>query len=116
MWPKSKSHNVEYGNGGSWRGIMGVAYKEILLSSSVLVLPMLALSITLLGLIFTRLMPDQQSTYSIENGTAIDLGNAYYVNFSATQLAFIASISSTLATGLIMPAMVLLCRRSLLRP
>lgn len=86
---------------------MGGAYNEIWLSSSVLVLPMLALSITLLGLIFTRLMPDEQSSYSIDNSTAIELGNAYYVNFSATQLVFIASISSTLATVLIMPAMVL---------
>ena len=70
---------------------MGGAYKEILLSSSVLVLPMLALSITLLGLIYTRLLPDEHSAYYSYSLT--DLGNAYYVNFSATRLVFIARLS-----------------------
>ena len=116
MWSRKERHNgrpykrtvdLEYGNRASWRGIMGGAHKQILLSSLALVFPMLALSITLLGVIFTRLMPDQQSSYFIDPFTEIDLGNAYYVDFPATQLVFVASVSSTLATVLIMPAMVL---------
>ena len=128
LWSLKKRHNgksyaktvdLEYGNQGSWHGIMGGAYKEILLSSSVIVLPMLTLSITLLGLIYTHPMPDEKSSYVLtqeeadtiyvgpNDGVTLNLGSAYYVDFSATQLVFIASISSTLATVLIMPAMVL---------
>ena len=90
-----------------WRGIMGGQYLDIFLASISLIVPMLALSAVLLGLVYTHLMPNNASTYSDGNSTGIELGQAYYVNYSATRLVFIASVSSTLSTVLITAAMVL---------
>ena len=90
-----------------WRGIMGGQYWEIALASSFLVLPMLVLSIVLTSLVYYHLMPDNSSSYSQGNATNLPLGSAYYINYSATRLVFIASASSTLSTILIGTAMIL---------
>lgn len=80
---------------------------ELLLASSLLILPMLGLSITLAGLVYTRLVPDNDSTYSDDDHSNIPIGSsAYYISYPAMRLVFIASVSSTLATVLISPAMV----------
>ena len=90
------------------RGTMRGQFLEVSLASCLLIMPMLGLSIALIGLVYTELMPDNRSTYSEGNRTDIPLGSsAYYISYSATRLAFIASASSTLATVLITPAMVL---------
>ena len=86
---------------------MGGQYLQIFFASAALILPMLALAIALLALVFVHLMPDNNSTYSVGNTTNIPLGAAYYVNYSATRLTFVSSVSSTLSTVLIVLAMIL---------
>ena len=88
-------------------GAMGGQRLETLLASTLLIVPLVALTAVLVGLVVNRRMPDNDSTYSFDNGTAIPLGTAYYVNYSSTTLVYIASLSSTLATLLIGPAMLL---------
>ena len=90
-----------------WRGIMKGHYLDISFAASVLILPMLALVVVLMALVYTHIMPDNSSTYSTEHKINIPLGAAYYVNYSATRLVFIASASSTLSTILISSAMIL---------
>ena len=103
-----KSHDNSEESKPQWRGIMGGHYLEIFLASVLLIIPMLVLSAVLLGLVYTHLMPNNASTYSEGNSTGIELGAAYYVNYSATRLAFVASVSSTLSTVLIAAAMLLI--------
>lgn len=88
-------------------GIIGGQKLETLLASTLLIVPLVALSAVLVGLVIDRKMADNNSTYSIDNGTALPLGTAYYVNYSSTTLVYIASLSSTFATLLIGPAMLL---------
>ena len=90
-----------------WRGTMSGQYVEISLAAACLIIPMLALVITLLSLVYTHLMPNSQSTYSTGQKSNITLGTAYYVNYSATRLVFLSSLSSTLSTLLFASAMVL---------
>lgn len=68
---------------------------------------MLALSVVLLSLVYLHPMPDKQSSYSKGNAINLPLDPAYYVNYSATRLGFVASVSSTLSTILIGAAMFL---------
>ena len=68
---------------------------------------MLILTVTLMALVFAHQMPDHNSTYSDDTGTDFPLGSAYYVDFSSTTLAYIASLSSTFATVLISAGMML---------
>lgn len=68
---------------------------------------MLGLSAILSVLVYSHHMPNNSSTYTIGNGTAKPLGSAYYVDYSATTLVYIASLSSTAATLLLSAAMVL---------
>lgn len=89
------------------KGIMGGWALEIGLASALLILPMLVLTAVLLALIYGHQMPNHNSTYSYNNETQLPLGTAYYVNYSATTLVYIASLSSTLATLLISAAMML---------
>ena len=89
------------------RGIMGGWALEIGLASAILILPMLILSIVLLILVYGYQMPNINSTYSYNNQTDLPLGTAYYVNYSATTIVYIASLSSTLAMVLISAAMIL---------
>ena len=88
-------------------GIMGGAKLEIGLASATILIPMIALSAVLMASVYSCQMPDNNSSYSFGNGTAIPLGSAYYVNYSATTLVYIASLSSTVATLLLSAAMVL---------
>ena len=90
-----------------WKGTMGGSSLEILLASAFLVVPMVALTVTLIALVFRHQMPDNNSSYSYENETALALGSAFYVDYSSTTLVYIASLSSTLATLLISAAMLL---------
>ncbi|KAI4230201.1 MAG: hypothetical protein LQ349_006286 [Xanthoria aureola] len=91
------------------KGIMNGANLEIGLASATLLIPMLALSAILITLVFSHQMPNNNSTYTITgDGTAESLGAAYYVDYSATTLVYIASLSSTVATLLLSAAMVLL--------
>ena len=89
------------------RGIMGGWVLEIVLVSAMLILPMLVLTAVLLVLVLGHQMPDHSSTYSYNNETDLPLGSAYFVNYSATTLVYIASLSSNLATLLISAAMIL---------
>ena len=88
-------------------GIMGGWVLEIGLASVVLILPMFMLIALLLALVFGHQMPFHSSTYSYNNETELPLGSAYFVNYPATTLVYIASLSSTLATPLISAAMIL---------
>ena len=89
------------------KGIMGGWQLEIGLASVVLILPMFVLTTLLLALVFGHQMPYHSSTYSYNNETELPLGAAYFVNYSATTLVYIASLASTLATLLISTAMIL---------
>ena len=90
------------------KGIINGANMEIGLASATLLVPMLALSAILITLVFSHQMPNNNSTYTITgNGTAESLGAAYYVDYSATTLVYIASLTSTVATLLLSAAMVL---------
>ena len=90
-----------------WKGTMNGANLEILLASAFLIVPMLALTVALIAMVFRHQMPDNDSTYSYGNETALALGSAFYVDYSSTTLVYIASLSSTLATLLISAAMLL---------
>ncbi|ERF72706.1 hypothetical protein EPUS_04759 [Endocarpon pusillum Z07020] len=87
--------------------IIGGQNLETLLASTSLIGPLVALTAVLIGLVIDRRMSDNNSTYSLDNHTALPLGTAYFVNCSSTTLVYIASLSSTLATLLIGPAMLL---------
>ena len=91
----------------SKHGIMQGHYLEIFFASLVLIIPMTVLTIIFMSLVYTHLMPNYNSTYSKADQANIPLGSAYYVNYSATRLVFISSISSTLAPFLISAAMIL---------
>ena len=91
----------------SRRSTIGGHYFEITLAALALVIPMLVLTVVLLSLVYTHLMPDYHSTYMKEGRRGIPLGDAYYVNYSATRLVFISSVSSTLAPFLISAATIL---------
>ena len=90
------------------RGVMmDDSAMEIGFAASIMMLPMLILSGVLLALVFMHQMPYHDSTYSENNGAELPLGSAYYVNYSATTIVYIASLSSTLATLLVSIAMIL---------
>ena len=89
------------------QGIMGGWVLEIGLASAMLILPMLILTAVLLALVLGHQMPDHNSTYSYNNETELPLGSAYFIDYSATTLVYIASLSSTLATLLVSAAMIL---------
>ncbi|KAK0515611.1 hypothetical protein JMJ35_001645 [Cladonia borealis] len=89
------------------KGIMGGWILEIGFASGVLILPMFTLTAVLLALVYGHNMPYHSSTYSYNNETELPLGAAYFVNYPATTLVYIASLSSTLATLLISAAMIL---------
>ena len=97
---KAEKPTVSKGNIGGWS-------LEVGLASAMLIMPMFILTAVLLALVFGHQMPDHNSTYSYNNETELSLGSAYYVNYSATTLVYIASLSSTLSTVLISAAMIL---------
>ena len=88
-------------------GKMSGTLLEIGLASAALTMPMFILTVVLLALVFGHQMPNHSSTYSYNNETELSLGSAYYVDYSATTLVYIASLSSTLSTILISAAMIL---------
>ena len=87
--------------------VMGGWALEIGLASAIVILPMIILTVVLLVLVFGHQMPNHSSTYSYNNETELPLGSAYYVDYSATTLVYIASLSSTLATLIVSAAMIL---------
>ena len=89
------------------KGNMGGWILEIGFASGVLILPMFTLTAVLLALVYGHNMPDHNSTYSYNNETELPLGSAYFVDYPATTLVYVASLSSTLAPLLISAAMVL---------
>ena len=89
------------------KGIMGGWILEIGFASGVLTLPMFTLTAVLLALVYGHNMPYHSSTYSYNNETELPLGSAYFVDYPATTLVYVASLSSTLAPLLISAAMVL---------
>lgn len=91
----------------SWNGIMGGHKLEITIASTLLIFPMAILAAVLLSLVYKYQMPDNSSSYSYDNETALPLDSAYFVNYSSTTLVYIASMSSTLST-LFIPAATLL--------
>jgi hypothetical protein len=68
---------------------------------------MITLSAVFRALVDSCQMPDNNSSYSFGNRTAIPLGSVYHVNYSATTIVYIASLSSTVATLLLSAAMLL---------
>ena len=89
------------------KGIMDGWILEIGFASVVLILPMFTLTALLLALVLGQQMPYYSSTYSYNNETELPLGSAYFVNYPATTLVYVASLSSTLAPLLIPSAMIL---------
>ena len=89
------------------KGIVGGWLLEIVLASVVLIIPTSTLTALLLALVFGHQMPYHSSTYSYNSETELPLGSAYFVNYSATTLVYVASLSSTFATLLISAAMIL---------
>ncbi|KAL9594914.1 MAG: hypothetical protein Q9219_006769 [cf. Caloplaca sp. 3 TL-2023] len=89
------------------KGIMGGAKTDIALASATILIPTLGLSAILLALVYSHQMPNNSSTYTVGNETAKPLGSAYYVDYSATTLVYIASLSSTAATLLLSAVMLL---------
>ena len=98
---------ARYKNSIKGSGLMKGYKSDIGLASAVFVVPMVAVTVLLIALVHTHLMPNNQSSYSINNGTARTLGSAYFVNYSPTTLVYVSSLSSTLATPLIPAAMIL---------
>ena len=94
-------------NSQPWKGRMGGQELEIGFASAISIFPMATLAVLLIGLVYGHRMPDGISSYSLDNGTAVPLGSAYFVNYSSTTLVYIASLSSTLSTLLIPAAMLL---------
>lgn len=90
-----------------WKSIMRGQNVEVCLASATLIFPMVAFSAVLYGLILMYRMPDFNSSYTQDNGTAQPLGQAYYVDYSSTTLVYIASLSSSISTLLVPAAMVL---------
>lgn len=91
----------------AWTGIMKGEKLEIALAATILILPMVILSALLILLVWARQMPNHHSTYSYRAATDLPLGSAYFVDFSATTLVYIASLSSTVAAPLLSAAMIL---------
>ncbi|KIX94064.1 uncharacterized protein Z520_10090 [Fonsecaea multimorphosa CBS 102226] len=88
---------------GSSRLQGGIA--EVLIACAAIALPMICLSLALLGLIFANQVPPAHSLFQDDQARAAlplltDPGNAYLVNFSATQLITIASWASSVAPHL----------------
>jgi hypothetical protein len=68
----------------------------------------LILSGVLLTLVYGYVKPDNgYSSYSSGGSRQLPLGNAYYVDYSATRLVFVSSLSSTISLALIPVAMLL---------
>ena len=106
--PRHQDENVNGTTSPSQRrGIMRGGRTEIGVAAATMLIPMILFSAVLMGLVYSHQMPNQKSSYSIEKKTAIPLGSAYYVNYSATTLVYIASLSSTVSTLLLSAAMVL---------
>ena len=80
---------------------------EVGLASIFLTLPMLALTVVLIALVFGHQMVDNDASYSHDNSTVLPLDSAFYVDYSSTTIVYIASLSSTLSTVLISAAMLL---------
>ncbi len=64
---------------------------EIGFASAMLIFLMATLAILLIGLAYGHRMPDDLSSYSVDNRIALPLGSAYLVNYSSTTLNYIAS-------------------------
>lgn len=64
-----------------WKGKMGGQKLEIGLASAMLIFPMLTLAILLIGLVYRHRIPDNFSSYSVDNETALPLGSAYFINY-----------------------------------
>ena len=88
---------------------MSGALTEVLLASTILVLPMLTLSALLLALIFHNQVHDISPLFDdgIHPTTILDR-DAYYVDYSATRLITVASWTSTVAPWLPVFVMTLL--------
>ena len=69
--------------------------------------PMLIVNFVLMGLMYSHLMPKNESTYSENGRLGLPLRPAYYVNYLATQLVFFSSVSSLLAPILFSAAIAL---------
>ncbi|EXJ53923.1 hypothetical protein A1O7_09259 [Cladophialophora yegresii CBS 114405] len=95
----------------SRRSMMRDYKKEIILTCLLLLLP-LPLSAVLMYLIYANLQPRSQDLGFPDSITADNTDRPlskqdYYVNYSATRLVFISSLSSTLALALVPVAMTL---------
>ena len=92
-----------------WRGITRGHWLELVITSSISIFPMLVLSIVLLCLVFTNLVPNNGSSYveDTKQDTLLDSSD-YHIDYSATRLVFISSIASTLAPLLLSAAMTVL--------
>ena len=72
------------------KGLITGYHIEILLSALVLCVALLGYSGILVYLVYHNLMPDIDSPYTDNTAEGKSLAGAYYVNYSATRLVFVA--------------------------
>ncbi|KAL8651901.1 MAG: hypothetical protein Q9226_004490 [Calogaya cf. arnoldii] len=96
----------------SWSGTMGSHYLSIFTAWTLATVPMVILALAfVLAVQNSRPQAPPGSFYSDREQANISLGSAIYSKIPSTQLTFIASFSSTLATTLL-PALMALCSYS----
>lgn len=92
----------------SWSNTMGSHYLNIFTAWTLATIPILLLAVVFLIVVeHSRLKATPGSFYSDGQQVNISLGSAVYSSIPSTQLTFVASFSSTLATALLPAVMAL---------
>lgn len=93
--------------GTSWSGTMGNHYRSILTAWALATVPMLALAVAFVVSVELFRVDLPAGSYYLETDSSHDmpLGSAIYSEIPSTQLTYIASFSSTLATT-VLPAVM----------
>src|SRR5437868_6011330 len=73
------------------------AFSEIASATFFLTVPLLVLSSILLGLVYTKRVTHGKSAAAFQSSTVAEEPGVFYVNYSATKLALVASWSSSIA-------------------
>src|SRR5438876_12318701 len=73
------------------------AFSEIASATFFLTVPLLVLSSILLGLVYTKRVTHGKSAAAFQSSTAAEEPGVFYVNYSATKLALVASWSGSIA-------------------
>lgn len=92
----------------SWSGTMNSHYLNILTAWAIATVPILTLAVAFLVIVdYSRPKAPPGSYYSDGQQGSLSLGSAIYSSIPSTQLTFVASFSSTLATA-VLPAIMAL--------